>query len=350
MQFAMVIDITDAVSRLILSIGWVLLGFGALGVTFGYGITSLLIIGLALGILRRLTNTQFSTQLDVSPNHYQPILITKKDLIFLGVPNLFIRGTLLLAGPIGVTIIGLYFGSFENVAIFYISLNIALVLSIIANAFSAVIIPSISTAVNQETHSVIDNVTNYGIRFFLIFTIPLVISGVFFADVILGIIGPQYIGAISTFQILILSTLFLGLAILANATLNGLGQKTALFALSILFIGIYLLLSLVLIFFLALIGASLAFLISVLSLAFVSIIYLHKKVKIAFGEVLKIILMNIIFSGMIFSLVSLFQLSIFSLLIALPIYILLCVLTNLVTLSEIKVILRSLGDIFSKTD
>lgn len=260
MEYCFVQALFEAGSKFFLGLGLVLLGFGVIGPVLGMIIGWFSAIILALFFIPRLLRQTQDFQFHPSENDPEMYFFKWTDLIRLGMPNFIIYGVIKLSSQAGTLILGLFERSFVSVALYYLSLQITLGLTMISEALGIALLPAVSNAwVKKSTHE-FGSTLNLCVRYFFVITSPIVIISFFFPEeIILLILGKAYLPAVSMLRILLLAIPAIGMLQIFVSVLTGIGSTKRLIFISFILLILYFPLAFILTNIYGLIGTSGAF-------------------------------------------------------------------------------------------
>ena len=239
MEYCLVQDLLTTGSRFFLGLGLVFLGFGVIGPIFGVIIGAFSAIFLTFFFIPRLLRRTQDLQSQLSEKDPEEDLFKWTDLIRLGVPNSVIYGVINLSSQAGTLILGLFGGSLETVAWYYLSLQIILGITMISRLLGTALLPAVSSAWVTKSSSKFGSALNLCLRYFFVITVPIVMIAFFFPEEILLLLGRAYLPAVPMLRILLLAIPSIGALQIFVSVLTGIGSTKWLIRLSLMILSLY---------------------------------------------------------------------------------------------------------------
>lgn len=260
MEYCFLQALLVASSKFFLGLGLVLFGLGVIGPVLGMIFGGLCVIFLAFFFISGLLRQTLFLQSKPSETNPEGGLFKWTDLIRLGVPNSIIFGLIKLSSQAGTLILGFFGGSMENVAWYYLSLQIVLGITLISQALGFAILPAVSAAWVNKSINEFKSTLNLCFRYFFVFIGPIVMITFFFPEEILRLIlGKDYLPAAPMLRILLLAIPAIGTLQIFVSVLTGIGSTKWLMRFSLIILFIYFFLAVWLTSVSGLIGTSGAF-------------------------------------------------------------------------------------------
>lgn len=183
------------ITRTVVQVSAVLVGFGLSGLVFGYAFGGVLVVGIGLVVV----GTSYSVP---SKRHVRDLLSYAK-FAWLGKleGKTFHQTDILLLG---------LFVSSGVVGVYGVTWNIAAFLVLFSSAISTALFPEISKLSYEDDDDSVTSLVEDSIGYAGLFTIPGLVGGVLLADRILAIYGEEFTSGARLLGILILAVLFYG--------------------------------------------------------------------------------------------------------------------------------------------
>jgi len=228
MEYCIVGDGIMSMTKLLVAIGFLIAGFGALGAVLGttFGFIASAALGILLLAPRILPKTGTKTPLN-------PVL-SWAQIIAFSLP--IYVGTLMWTANTQVIIILLgMFVAMSEVAYFTIAFLIAQAIIGFLGSVSIALLPAVSEAWATGQKERLEHLFDLSIRLPLFMCGPLVIGILLFPNQILSLISPEYAAAATVLQVLGVAAVFAVIAgspnfSVVNAFLNGIGKTRLVMA------------------------------------------------------------------------------------------------------------------------
>ena len=279
MKKLMLTDIFYHISKVVVSVIFIFLGFSFFGPLFGITLGLLFLILLRLDIFKTFT--------------LQPKLQYKKEIFRYALPA-FVGGIASLAFSNAPYIILTAIKDLSITGIFTPAMLLATPLFIFPAVFSGALFPIISSlSVGSRRSAEKSFLVNIVFRYTIFLTIPLAVFLIIFSSQVVTILfKPEYLPAVELLKILSIGALFQGLSGIFLNTIYALKkpmvQQNILIVISLFFV----LLSLPLTFYFSVVGMSIAYVISTVTLFVISYFYVRKLVSVhlPYKDILKVVM------------------------------------------------------------
>jgi len=222
MECCLVGDGTMSMIRLLAAIGFLIVGFGALGAVLGTTLGFIASAALGIFILAPRILPKTSTRIPLNP------ALSWMQIIAFSLP--IYVGTVMWTANTQVIVILLgKFVTMSEVAYFTMAFLIAQAIIGLLGSISIALIPAVSEAWTTGQKERLEHLLDLGIRLPLFLCGPLVIGILLFPNQILSLISPEYAAAATVLQVLGVAAAFAVVAgspnfSVVNAFLNGIGK------------------------------------------------------------------------------------------------------------------------------
>lgn len=231
------------ITRTILQVGGVLLGFGLTALVYGYAMGGVLVVAIGLVYVRGPFRAPEAL-------HFRRLLSYAK-YAWMGrlEGKTFNQADVLLLG---------LFTSAGVVAVYGITWSLAAFLLLFSTSISSALFPEISKLSHEEDFDAVRNLVDRSLAYAGLFTIPGLVGGTLLADRIMLIYGEAYVGGAQILSLLILSVLFYGYQKQFANALGGIDHPEDAFKVNAVLIGSNVVLNVVLISLYGMVGAAVA--------------------------------------------------------------------------------------------
>ena len=265
------VEIGKNLSTLLVVLTLFYLGFNLLGAVLAFGFGFVLSSLTGLYYLKNKILSRFKK--------IKPIFVGK-EIISFSYPLLIAAVLLLIMSWTDVLFLG-YFDTSANVGIYSAALNTCILLTFVLESFGFIFMPLISELHSQSKKEEIRKIYKSSTRWMFSIVFPIFLLFIFFPDKILNILfGENFISGSQSLMVLAFGSLIVVSVGVTGRTITAIGKTKINFYLTSMGATLNIILNLILIPIYGIVGAAVATTSSLVLWNLLSLIYLHRKMKI----------------------------------------------------------------------
>jgi O-antigen/teichoic acid export membrane protein len=262
-------DLADSVfqlSKILVSIVMIFLGFGSFGVIFALALGSLIAVSIGLKLVRKLLVDDPLKKKDL-PNLRHVIRFSALNYLSLGTSRLGLQICYILLGS---------YYDFSSVAVFGISALLSLIVGGVTESVGRAILPTTSERREGSDGQDLGAAVNFAFRLSLVLSGFIYIILLVAPEQVLSLLSKEYAAASEVLSILILAAIGGSLTAFLYFMLNGMGKPQWVARISVISSSMEIGLAFLLVPYFGMQGASIALLVGTLAGDFVAIYYTRK--------------------------------------------------------------------------